>query len=70
MGLNFILLIVGLIVCFGSIYIRKVCSALLGLIWGALFSFVVILMTVGLWGNIKNGDHKLDVTWYGGEPLL
>lgn len=20
--------------------------------------------------NIKNGDHKLDVTWYGGEPLL
>lgn len=50
MGLNFILLIVGLIVCFGGIYIRKVCSALLGLIWGALCSFVVILMTVGLWG--------------------
>ena len=50
MGLNFILLIVGLIVCFGGIYIRKACSALLGLIWGALCSFVVILMTVGLWG--------------------
>lgn len=50
MGLNLILLIVGLIVCFGGIYIRKACSALLGLIWGALCSFVVILMTVGLWG--------------------
>ena len=50
MGLNLILLIAGLIICFGGIYIRKVCSAILGLIWGALCSFVVILMTVGLWG--------------------
>lgn len=50
MGLNFLLLVVGLVICFGGIYIRKVCSAALGLIWGAICSFAVILMTVGLWG--------------------
>ena len=50
MGLNLLLLVVGLVICFGGIYIRKVCSAILGLIWGALCSFAVILMTVGLWG--------------------
>lgn len=50
MGSNLLLLVVGLVICFGGIYIRKVCSAILGLIWGALCSFAVILMTVGLWG--------------------
>ena len=50
MGLNFLLLVVGLVICFGGIYIRKVCSAALGLIWGSICSFVVIFMTVGLWG--------------------
>ena len=45
-GLNLLLLVVGLVICFGGIYIRKVCSAILGLIWGALCSFAVILMTV------------------------
>lgn len=50
MGLNFLLLVVGLVICFGGIYIRKVCSAALGLIWGAICSFTVIFMTVGLWG--------------------
>ena len=35
MGLNLLLLVVGLVICFGGIYIRKVCSAILGLIWGA-----------------------------------
>lgn len=50
MGVNILLLVVGLVICFGGIYIRKVCSAALGLIWGSICSFVVILMTVGLWG--------------------
>ena len=50
MGLNLLLIAVGLLICFGGIYLRKVCSAFLGLIWGALCSFAVILMTVGLWG--------------------
>lgn len=50
MGLNFLLLVVGLVICFGGIYVRKVCSAALGLIWGSICSFVVIFMTVGLWG--------------------
>lgn len=39
MGLNLLLLVVGLVICFGGIYIRKVCSAILGLIWGALLLF-------------------------------
>lgn len=50
MGLNLLLIAIGLVICFGGIYIRKVCSAFLGLIWGALCSFAVILMSVGLWG--------------------
>ena len=50
MGLNLLLIAVGLIICFGGIYLRKVCSAFLGLVWGALCSFAVILITVGLWG--------------------
>lgn len=50
MGLNLLLIAVGLTICFGGIYLRKVCSACLGLIWGALCSFAVVLITVGLWG--------------------
>ena len=31
MTLNLLLLIAGLIICFGGIYIRRLCSAILGL---------------------------------------
>ena len=50
MGINLLLVAIGLTICFGGIYLRKVCSAFLGLVWGALCSFAVILITVGLWG--------------------
>jgi hypothetical protein len=50
MTLNLLLLIAGLIICFGGIYIRRLCSAILGLVWGALCTFLLILVNVGLWG--------------------
>lgn len=49
MGLNLILMIVGLIICFGGIYLRRVCSGILGLLCGVLGAFVFALATVGLW---------------------
>lgn len=36
MLLNLILFCVGLIICFGGIYIRKVVSRMLDLVWGPL----------------------------------
>ncbi len=52
--MNIVMIIVGLIICFGGIYIRKVCSAFLGFIWGALASFLVALIIGGLW-SIDDG---------------
>ena len=49
MGLNLILVIVGLIICFGGIYFRRVCSGILGFICGALGALAVALVTVGIW---------------------
>lgn len=46
---NFIMLVLGLTICFGGIYLRRICSGILGFIWGILLSFVFLLMTVGLW---------------------
>lgn len=36
MGVNLFLLCVGLVICFGGIYFRKVVSGLLGFVWGAV----------------------------------
>lgn len=47
--MNYILLIIGLIICFGGIYLRKPIFAITGLFWGAAFSFIVLLLIAGLW---------------------
>lgn len=53
MGINILLVCVGLVICFGGIYIRKLTSGLLGLIWGAILGFVgaviMALSSGGLW---------------------
>lgn len=49
MGLNFILIILGLVICFGGIYFRRVCSGILGFVWGVIGAFIVALLAVGLW---------------------
>lgn len=49
MGINIILVIVGLVICFGGIYLRRICSGFLGLICGVLGAFAFALVTVGLW---------------------
>lgn len=47
--MNYVLIVIGLIMCFGGIYLRKVWSAFLDLFWGALFSFIAILVLADLW---------------------
>lgn len=49
MGLNFVFIILGLVICFGGIYFKRVCSGILGFIWGVIGAFIVALLTVGLW---------------------
>lgn len=49
MGLNLILMILGLIICFGGMYFRRVCSGILGFLCGILGAFVLALVMVGIW---------------------
>lgn len=42
--MNFLMLCIGLAICFGGIYIRKAVAGLLGLVWGALFGFMLVIM--------------------------
>ena len=49
MSANIIMLIVGLIICFGGIYFRRLCSGIMGFIWGALGALVLIILVVGLY---------------------
>lgn len=53
MEINLLLICVGLIICFGGIYIRKFTSGLMGLIWGAIMGLVGVvvwaLYSGGLW---------------------
>lgn len=48
MGANLIMIIVGLIICFGGIYFRRFCAGLMGFIWGALGALILILLMAGL----------------------
>ena len=44
---NLILLCVGLIICFGGMRIKRIVSALMGLIWGALFGLFIGIVALG-----------------------
>ena len=39
------LTVFGLIICFGGIYIKKFCSSVMGLIWGAIIAAILIVLT-------------------------
>lgn len=47
MGVNIILIIAGLIICFGGIYFKKFVSGLLGLFWGAVIGIIITFITAG-----------------------
>lgn len=53
MEINLLLVCVGLVICFGGIYIRKLTSGLMGLIWGAIMGLIGVVVTAlysgGLW---------------------
>lgn len=58
MVLNLILVIVGLIICFGGIYLRRVCSGILGFVCGVLGALAFAIVTVGLW-HISDDDSTI-----------
>ena len=47
MAVNLILIIIGLIICFGGIYFRRFFSGIIGFVWGALLTVGLILIAVG-----------------------
>lgn len=58
MGANWLLLIIGLTICMGGIYFRRLTSGLLGLLNGLIIAFVVLLITGGL---MEYGDDTATV---------
>ncbi|MDY5948108.1 MAG: DUF4203 domain-containing protein [Oscillospiraceae bacterium] len=47
---NFFILIIGLAICFGGIYLRKPIAFFIGLFWGALVTAFIIFSNVGIFG--------------------
>lgn len=56
MALNLIFVAVGLLICFGGIYFRRLCAGVLGFVWGVLGSFLVALLTMGIWEVGEDGS--------------
>lgn len=48
--MNIFLIIVGLVICFGGIYFRRICAGIMGLTWGSLGALTIILLTSGMRG--------------------
>lgn len=44
MELNLLMVCVGLVICFGGIYFRKICAGIMGLVWGALIGVVTVII--------------------------
>lgn len=58
MVLNLILLVVGLTICFGGLYFKRVSSAFIGFISGALGSLILVLLIAQ---NVRNYDESIIV---------
>lgn len=62
MELNLLLVCVGLVICFGGIYFRKICAGIMGLIWGALLGVVIVVMMAlssgGIWGLMYSSEDS------------
>ncbi len=44
MGLNLFVLCIGLIICFGGIYLRKLVAGMMGFAWGLFLGFVIVVL--------------------------
>lgn len=55
-----LLTVFGLIICFGGIYIRKFCSSIMGLVWGAFLSIILIVLTTE---SIWQIDSEESLIW-------
>lgn len=62
MILNFSVMCIGLIICFGGIYFKRVIAAMTGLVWGSLLGVVITLLTAATLYDI---DEKLPVYMVG-----
>lgn len=62
MELNLLLVCVGLVICFGGIYFRKICAGIMGLIWGALLGVVVVVLMAlssgGIWSLMYSSEDS------------
>lgn len=56
MGESFVLFCVGLIICFGGIYFRKIVVGLIGLIWGIILGVIISFMTMMSGGMYASGN--------------
>lgn len=45
MGLNLIMMCIGLVICFGATYIRKVVAGIMGAIWGTLLGLLILFLS-------------------------
>lgn len=54
------LTVFGLIICFGGIYIKKFCSSIMGLIWGAIIAAILIVLTTE---SIWQVDTEESLVW-------
>lgn len=65
MELNLLLVCVGLAICFGGIYFRKICAGIMGLIWGALMGVVLVsvmaLSSGGIWSLMYASEDNSSV---------
>ncbi len=50
MGFNLITLLIGLLLCFFGIYLRKLCAGIMGLAWGAISISFIIISSSGPFG--------------------
>lgn len=68
MPINIILVVIGLIICFGGIYIKKISGFALGLGWGAIATFIVELAIGGfsLFYFLEMDEEELWIVLVGG----
>lgn len=53
-----VITVLGLLICFGSTYFRKICSAIIGFVWGTIISAIVLVVMV-LLGMMALADTDL-----------
>ncbi len=54
--LNLIIICIGLIICFGGVYIRKICAGITGFFWGISLGVVVSVMIGGIASSMDSSS--------------